>query len=116
NGVVWVGTEGTMVVDATRPRLEVYTDETPWAPPNVNPADPMGFWQSTQDEVHVRPKRTWVAASPAATSDASYFLDCLEKNRESEINAAEAARATGVLVAAYRSGATRQVFTLPLPR
>jgi predicted dehydrogenase len=116
NRLVLVGTERTAVVDANRPRLEVYSDETPWAPPNVNPADPMAFWQSTQEEVHVRPKRTWVTALPAGPSDASYFLDCLEKNRESEINAAEAALATEVLVAAYRSAATRQVVTLPLPR
>jgi predicted dehydrogenase len=116
NRLVLVGTEKTLIVDANRPRLEVYSDETPWVPPNVNPADPMAFWQSTQEEVHLRPKRTWMATLPSGPSDASYFLDCLEKNRESEINAAEAALATEVLLAAYRSAATRQVVTLPLPR
>jgi predicted dehydrogenase len=94
----------------------VYTDETPWVMPNVNPADPMGFWSSTQDEVHVRPKRTWVPVTPAGTSDASYFVDCLEANRDSEINAAEAARAMEALMAAYRSAATGEVVRLPLPR
>lgn len=116
NRVVLVGSERTAVVDANRPRLEVYTDEEPWRAPNVNPADPMGFWSSTQDEVHVRPKRTWVPAGPPAASDASYFLDCLEQNRDSEINATEAALTAEVLVAAYKSAATRQVVTLPLPR
>jgi hypothetical protein len=94
----------------------VYTDETPWLPPNVNPADPMGFWQSTQDESHVRPKRTWVTTGPAPASDASYFIDCLEANRDSEVNAVEAALATEVLVAGYKSAASGEVMKLPLPR
>jgi predicted dehydrogenase len=116
NRLTLVGSERTAVIDANRPRLEVYTDEPPWTPPNVNPADPMGFWSSTQEEVHVRPKRVWVPAAPAGPSDASYFLDCLDANRDSDINAAEAALATEVLLAAYRSAATGEVVTLPLPR
>jgi hypothetical protein len=116
NRVVLVGSERTLVIDANRPRLDVYTDETPWVPPNVNPADPMGFWQSTQDEVHTRPKRTWVPITPTGPSDAGYFLDCLDANRESDISAAEAALATEVLLAAYRSAAKGEVVTLPLPR
>ncbi len=116
NRVVLVGSRGTAVLDANRPRLEVYTDEVPWAPPNPHPQDPMAFWSSTQDEVHTRPKRTWVPAGPAAGTDAAYFLDRLDARRDSELNAAEAALATEVLLAAYRSAATRQVVTLPLPR
>jgi myo-inositol 2-dehydrogenase / D-chiro-inositol 1-dehydrogenase len=116
NRVVLVGSRGTAVLDANRPRLEVHTDEAPWAPPKPHPQDPMGFWSSTQDEVHTRPKRTWVPAGPAARSDAAYFLDRLDARRDSELNAAEAALATEVLLAAYRSAATRQVVTLPLPR
>jgi myo-inositol 2-dehydrogenase/D-chiro-inositol 1-dehydrogenase len=116
NRIVLVGSERTLVIDANRPRLEVYTDEAPWAPPNVHPQDPMGFWSSTQDEVHTRPKRTWVPAAAAGQSDASYFLDRLDAGRDSELNAAEAALATEVLLAAYRSAATGQVVTLPLAR
>jgi predicted dehydrogenase len=116
NRIILVGTERTIVIDANRPRLEVYTDETPWAPPAEHPQDPMGFWSSTQDEVHTRPKRTWVPAGPSAPSDAAYFLDRLDANRDSELNAAEAALATEVLLAAYRSAATREVISLPLPR
>lgn len=116
NRLTLVGSEQTAVIDANRPRLEVYTDEAPWLPPNVNPADPMGFWSSTQDEVHVRPKRTWMPAASAGPSDAGYFLDRLEAGLDSEVNAAEAALATEVLLAAYRSAATGGVVTLPLPR
>jgi predicted dehydrogenase len=116
NRLLLVGSERSLPIDASRPRLEVSTDETPWVPPNVNPADPMGFWQSTQDEVHVRPKRTWVPLTPAGASDASYFLDCLDAGRESEMPVAEAALATEVLLAAYRSVATGEVVALPLQR
>jgi predicted dehydrogenase len=116
NRMVLVGSQRTAVVDANRPRLEVYTDETPWMPPPINPADPMGFWQSTQDEVHVRPKRTWVPIMPASPGDASYFLDCLDAGRDSAVTVAEAALATEVLLAGYRSAASGEVVTLPLPR
>jgi hypothetical protein len=93
----------------------VYTDETPWVPPPVNPADPMGFWQSTQDEVHTRPKRTWAPIQAAAVTDAGYFIEQLAKG-DSEVNAAEAAMATEVIVAAYKSAAAGEVVTLPLAR
>ena len=116
NRLVLVGSERTLVVDANRPRLEVFTDETPWVPPNVNPEDPMGFWTSTQEAVHLRPKRTWVPVAPAGPSDAGYFLDCLDAGRDSEMNVAEAALTTEVLLAAYRSAARGEVVTLPLPR
>jgi predicted dehydrogenase len=114
--VMLVGSERTALVDANRPRLEVSTDETPWVPPNVNPADPMGFWVSTQEEVHLRPKRTCLPVTPATASDASYFLDCLDARRESEMSAAEAALTTEVLLAGYRSASSGAVVTLPLSR
>jgi hypothetical protein len=114
--MVLVGSKKTVIVDANRPRVEVYADETPWVPPPINPADPMGFWQSTQDEVHVRPKRTWVSIAPAAKTDAAYFLDRLDAALDSEVNAAEAALATEVLVAGYKSAATGKVITLPMER
>lgn len=116
NRVLLIGSKQTLVVDANRPRLEVFTDEKPWMPPNVNPADPMGFWSSTQDEVHTLPKKAWVAAGPAPRSDAAYFLDRLSAGQDSELNASEAAHATEVLLAAYRSAATGKVVPLPLPR
>lgn len=115
NRLVLVGTERTVVVDANRPRVEVYCDEAPWMPPNVHPQDPMGFWSSTQDEVHTRPKRTWLPTA-AARSDAAYFLDRLDANRDSELNVTEAAHAAEVLLATYKSAAQRAVVTLPLPR
>jgi predicted dehydrogenase len=116
NRLTLVGSERSVVADANRPRLEVYTDEKPWVPPGVNPADPMGFWDSTQAEVHTQAKKTWVNAAPAAASDAAYFLDCLDAGRESEMAVAEAALATEVLLAAYRSAATGEPVKLPLPR
>jgi predicted dehydrogenase len=116
NRLVLVGANETLVIDANRPRLQIFSDETPWTPPNTHPQDPMGFWTSTMQEVHQRPKTTWAAAGPAAQTDAAYFLDRLDAGRDSEINVAEAALSAEVLVAAYRSAANREVVTLPLPR
>jgi predicted dehydrogenase len=104
-----------MASDSTNPRLEVYNDQPPWTPPPVNPTDPMGFWSSTQQEVHTMPKTTWQPLATTA-SDASYFLDCLDAGRDSEINAAEAAKTTEILLAGYKSAATGEVINLPLPR
>jgi predicted dehydrogenase len=107
--------ERSFVVDANRPRLEIYNDAPPWTPP-VHPEDPMGFWESTQREVGVRPRQTWLPIAPSAPRDVSYFLDCLDAGRESELSVREAAHATEVILAGYLSAATGQVVTLPLPR
>ena len=115
NRMVLVGSRRSVVVDAHRPRLEVYTDEAPWTPPPVHLQDPMAFWSSTQQDNGVRPKKTWVPVWPAA-SDASYFLDCLDAGRESEMSVIPAAHAAEVLLAAYRAAAEGTVVTLPLAR
>jgi predicted dehydrogenase len=116
NRVVLVGSKGMAVADQNAPRVEVACDETPWVPPPVNPNDPMGFWKSTQDEVHTQPKRTWLPLGSAGPSDAGYFLDRLDQDLDSEITAADAAVATEVILAAYRSAATGALVRLPLPR
>jgi predicted dehydrogenase len=110
------GSERNLLLDVHRPRLEVYSDGAPWAPPPVHAADPMGFWNSTQEAVGLRPKETWVPIARAAPSDAAYFLDCLDAGRESEMSVPEAALATEVLLAGYKSAATGDVVSLPLPR
>jgi predicted dehydrogenase len=114
--VVLIGSERTVVVDGNRPRLEVYADEAAWQPPTPHLEDPMAFWASTTEASGGRPKRTWLPAAPAPASDASYFLDCLDAGRESELSAVEAADATEVLVAGYTSAARGEVVALPLPR
>ncbi len=116
NRMMLVGSQRTLVVDVNRPRLEVFSDETPWTTPPVHPDDPMAFWRSTQQEVKVRPKDSWIPTGPPTASDASCFLDCLDAGRDSELSAAEAALATEVLLAGYRSAATGEVVALPLSR
>ncbi len=116
NRVVLVGSEQTVVLDTNRPRLEVYTDEPPWTPPRAHPDDPMGFWSSTQEESGAKPKQTWVSAGGPAATDASFFVDCLDAGKESPMSVVEAAHATEVLLATYRSASTGEVVTLPLPR
>ena len=46
NQLYLIGTRGSLLVDANRPRLEIYTSAPPWTPPPVNPRDPMGFWRT----------------------------------------------------------------------
>jgi len=116
NRVILVGSEQTVVLDAHRPRLEVYTDEQPWTPPCAHPDDPMSFWSSTQEEAGVKPKLTWVSAGGPAATDASFFLDCLDAGKDSPMSVVEAAHAAEVLLATYRSASTGEVVSLPLPR
>ncbi|MDP6060753.1 MAG: hypothetical protein QGH33_17740, partial [Pirellulaceae bacterium] len=62
-----------------------------------------------------KPKLDWIV--PGSTSwklDTSYFLDCVEKGRASEVPAELAAAATEVLLAAYRSAATGRPVQLPV--
>jgi predicted dehydrogenase len=115
NRLVLVGSERTVTINANQPGLEVYTDEPPWTPPPAHPEDPMAFWTSTQRESGLRPKGAWVPLAEPA-SDVAGFLDCLDTNCESEVSASEAALATEVLLAAYKSAATGSVISLPLAR
>lgn len=112
---VFVGTRRTVVVDAARPRVEVYAHEEPWPLPERHPEDPMGFWVSTQAAAGVAPKRSWVQAAEAR-SDAAWFLDCLERGEPSDVPAQVGAAALEVILGAYRAAATGQAMDLPLPR
>jgi hypothetical protein len=62
------------------------------------------------------PKRAWLPVDPPGASDASYFLDCLDANRDSELSVPEAALAAEVVLSAYKSAATGEVVSLPLLR
>ena len=118
NQIYLVGTRGSLLVDANRPRLELYSSGPPWTPPPVNPRDPMGFWRTAQEEVNARPKRTLVPLSNMLDerSDASHFIDCIVEERESGMNAREAAMLTEILLAGYMSAAEGRVVRLPLVR
>lgn len=118
NQVYLIGSEGSSLIDAYRPRLEVYDTGLPWTAPEINPQDPMGFWRSTQKAVNTQPKRLFSPFSRliSAKSDESYFIDCILEGRESEMNAHQAAILTEVLLAGYQSAATGTVVSLPLPR
>lgn len=118
NQMYLIGSEGSVLIDAYRPRLDVYDGEPPWIPPAVNPQDPMGFWRSTQQAMKTQPKRRFTPLSRVipAQSDVSHFIDCLLEERESAMNARQAALLTEVLVAGYQSAATGMVVSVPLPR
>jgi myo-inositol 2-dehydrogenase/D-chiro-inositol 1-dehydrogenase len=117
NQVYLIGSEGTLLIDAYRPRLEVYDAGPPWTAPKIHPLDPMGFWRSTQQAVNTQPKRVFTPFSQPtpAKSDESHFIDCIIEERESEMNARQAAKLTEILVAGYKSAATGTVVSIPLP-
>jgi predicted dehydrogenase len=110
---ILVGSRRTAVIDANRPRLEIYTDAPPWTPPPPHPEDPMAFWTSTQQEMGGRAKNAWLPLE-SSFSDVRYFLDCLDAGRESEISIGPAAHATEVLLASYLSASRGQIVELPL--
>lgn len=105
NRTTLVGSRSAVTIDGGRPRIEVWSDQPAWEPPQRHPADPMGFWASTVAESGMRPKQSWVIPPATRTSDASHFLDCLEDGRESDVSADLAAEVVQILMAGYASAA-----------
>ena len=117
--LVLIGTAGTLTFDGSSPRIEVYNDEPDFTLPAVHPQDPMGMWAATQDEAGVMPKRRWVTLGREGRGlydDVAAFIDCLEQDREPEMNARAAAPHVEVLLAGYASAARGEAVRLPLPR
>jgi len=113
-----VGTRDTAVIDAHRPRVDVWADVEPWAAPGRDPDDPMAMWAPLPHSPFiVGPKQDWILPDAASWSDdTKRFLDCVQHGRQSEISVELAATATEVLLAAYRSAAESRAIDLPLPR
>lgn len=113
-----VGTRRTVVVDSSRPRVEVWADVPPWAAPPRDPDDPMGMWAPLPDSpFQAQPKQNWFTPFvPSWNIDVGRFVDCIETGRPSAVPAETAAAATETLLAAYQSAATGQVVSLPLAR
>lgn len=115
NRVSLIGAKGCALVDAHRPRVEVWGDVEPWSPPERNPEDPMGMWATPPEHpFNAEPRQSWLRPPSANHADASHFLDCIEQGRESVVSAEVAAAATEILMAGYQSAATRGTVTLPL--
>ncbi|MDE0461764.1 MAG: Gfo/Idh/MocA family oxidoreductase [Caldilineaceae bacterium] len=118
NQIHLIGTKGSLFLSANRPTLEIYNADPPWTPPEIHPRDPMGFWRTTQEEVRGQSKRTLAPLSNALDSrtDASYFIDCIVEERESGMNARQAAYLTEILLAGYKSASEGRVVNMPLAR
>ena len=110
------GTEGSLMVDASKPRVEVYADVPPWTPPPASALDPMSFWRSTQIEMGTKPKANWITIQEDSPSDVSRFIDCIDSDRESEVSARDGAASVETLMAGYMSAAEGSVVSLPIPR
>jgi hypothetical protein len=115
NRVTLIGSDDVAVIEAHRPRVEIWSDATAWQPPPRNPLDPMGMWVALPGSPYIAaPKNNWRSApalSPQA--DVSYFLDCLQTGCDSEVGAETAAFASRILLAAYRSAAEGTGVQLP---
>lgn len=108
-----IGTEGVETIDAFRPRLELFSDKEPWKQPETpHPEDPMGFWSSTQRAGGITPKSAWQPIDPRLQSDAGYFLDCIEQNRESDVPAAVGAHAVEAILAGYEAAAAGKTVSI----
>ena len=109
-----IGTKASVTIDAHRPRVEVWADVEPWTAPPRDPGDPMGMWAAPRDSPYnARPKESWVQPTTSAwVDDAKHFLDCVEQGSQSTVSVDIAAAATEVLMAAYRSAATKKAVRL----
>ncbi len=108
-----VGTEGSITLDAYKPRLAVWSDAPAWSQPKTpHPEDPMGFWTSTMAVGGVKPKTGWIPVEPEYASDAACFLDCLEQENESDVPVSMGAHAVDVILAGYRAAATGETVAL----
>lgn len=103
------GTEGTAVIDAQGPRVEIWADAAAWTPPPRNPDDPMAMWMTpATSPFAAAAKQSWILPPESTAGDASYFLDCIEQGRQSDVAAPLAALSTKILMSAYRSAAERK--------
>ena len=116
NRAFLIGTKSCALVDAHRPRVEIWGDVEPWLPPKRNPDDPMGMWlMPPGSPFSAKPRQSWLTLpSTPCVTDLSHFLDCIEHGKESAVSAEVAAAATEVLIAGYQSAATHKTITLPL--
>lgn len=101
-----VGTRKTVSLDAFKPRLEIFSDASPWQQPEQGPPeDPMGFWSSTVAEAQIDKKTDWLAVNQAASNDARSFLDTLDRQASGVVTVEQGARVIQVIQAAYESAA-----------
>ena len=109
-----IGTEGSLTFDASANRLEVFAAEPAFEPPEPHPLDPMGMWSSTQAGIGMQPKQQWIDVGSGDDGQREFgaFLDCIEKDVESEMNAEFASHSVEIICAGYRSAATGEVIIL----
>ena len=118
NKMLLIGTKGSSWFDANRMRMENHGKSAHWQPPQAHPDDPMGFWRSTGQASGVVSKDDWsiLPSEEAERGDANFFIDCIEKGTESDMNVRAAAHLTEVILAGYKSAQTGELVSLPLER
>lgn len=114
--IVLMGSEGMYEFSDSQPRLEVYDTSEGFSLPKAHPADPMGFWRSTQQEMGLSPMRRWVPLRSSLSQqevDVRSFLDCLDRDVEPEMNARSTVHQVEVVLAGYASAARGKPVELP---
>ena len=116
--IVLFGSKNTMTFDPYRPRIEIYNDSPDFMLPPMDPVDPMGMWGASNPEYEPIPKRRWISLDENSPMerDVASFLDCIEKDREPDMNASAAAPLVEVILAGYMSASKGKTIWLPLPR
>lgn len=105
------GTRGSVMVDAFAGHGEITSDKQQhWSVPPANPGDPMAFWASSDQRKTGAAE--WFVPPPPVKSDQSFFLDCIEQNKEADVTIADGVRILECLFAGYRSAAERRVVTI----
>src|SRR5690606_10943415 len=101
NRVFLMGTDGVAMVDAHRPRVEVWADVEAWRPPERDPEDPMGMGAPLPGTPFViKPRQAWQtrdSSQRASTPDDGHSLSCIEQGRRSKASAERAAVAAEIL-------------------
>ncbi len=107
-----VGSRGSAFIDGFATRAEITGGRQAfWKTPPENPADPAGFWASSDQRKSGAVE--W-AIAPATVSDQSAFLDALDKGRDGEVSLSDGVHALEALFGAYRAAASGDVVSLPL--
>jgi predicted dehydrogenase len=88
--------------------LQVWSRTPPFVPPPQDSPDPMGMWASTLAALPVRKTACEPLAPDLPHVDVSRFIDCVVTRSQPEVTAQDGVHHLQVLMAAYRSAATRQ--------
>lgn len=106
--VAMAGERGFAEFNGADNHLQQWCGARPFVPPPAGSHDPMGMWASTLAALPVQ-KAAYEPLFPDARHvDVAAFVDCVTAGRQPEVTARDGVHHLEILMAAYRSAATRQ--------